>query len=429
MREVIFSKELQQLFKMREQDFTRDRKQPFSNTLLFMFNLLRRSLAIEIDGFVQYLNTRFSVGYTKDFTASAFVQNRKKIDPSVFSHLSCVIIENFYTPDNESLRLFKGFRLLAVDGSHIRLPFTKELSLSYGVTKNQTESDIVQARSSVLYDVLNHITLDARLDKLKIGERELALGHSHRWKKNDLIIYDRGYPSYDFINEHIRKEIDCLIRVKAKWSSVVAAFVATGKTSIVTEISPKQKQSFIGKEYNKDTKLRIRLLRIELPNGEIEVLITTLLDSKNYPAKMFKELYFMRWNVETFYDSLKNKLKLEYFTGYSKLSIQQDFLCAIFISNLQSIIVTDLQEELSNQNLGKQYDYKVNANLSYGFLKNRILELLYLKAPLENILSELEILFLKNTIPIRNGRSNVRHVGKYRARMKPKVTKNQRDAI
>ncbi|WP_419788728.1 hypothetical protein HDF24_13965 [Mucilaginibacter sp. X4EP1] len=49
MRETIFSPELAAKFKMKEQDFTRNRKQPFSSTLLFMFNLLRRTLAIEID--------------------------------------------------------------------------------------------------------------------------------------------------------------------------------------------------------------------------------------------------------------------------------------------------------------------------------------------------------------------------------------------
>ena len=92
-------------------------------------------------------------------------------------------------------------------------------------------------------------------------------------------------------------------------------------------------------------------------------------------------------------------------------------------------MVNDLQEEMAAQNQGKQYDYKVNTNLSYGFLKNRILELLYQQAPLDKIFQELEALFLKHTVPIRNKRTNIRHVGKYRARTKPKVTKNQRDAI
>jgi hypothetical protein len=90
LREAIYSQELAVKFKMKEQDFTRNRKQPFSATLLFMFNLLRRSLSIEIDGFVRYLNDRFSSGCTRNFTPSAFIQNRKKIDPAVFSHLSGV---------------------------------------------------------------------------------------------------------------------------------------------------------------------------------------------------------------------------------------------------------------------------------------------------------------------------------------------------
>lgn len=429
MRETIFSKELALKFKMNDQDFTRNRKQPFSETLLFMFNLLRRSLAVEIDGFVRYLNEHFSLGSARFFTTSAFIQNRKKIDSAVFGHLSGVIIENFYTAENDSLNYLNGVRVLAVDASKLTLPYTSELKKCYGVMQNQSKVEVVQARASVLYDVLNGLALDAVLDNLNKGERELALRHAHRWKKKDLIIYDRGYPSYDFINEHVKLDVDCLTRVTTANFSYAATFVAGGKKSIVTEIYPAQNHSLKGKDYDKSTPLKVRLLRVDLPGGEVEVLITTLLDSIKYPAKMFKELYFLRWGVETFYDELKNKLKVEHFTGYSQVSILQDFFCAIFISNLQSVIVNDLADELAIQNQGKQYDYKVNANLSYGFLKNRILGLLYRQAPLDKIFQELEALFLNHTVPIRSNRTIERHVGKYRARIRPKVTKNQRDAI
>lgn len=429
MREVIFSPELAVKFKMKEKDFTRNRKQPFCATLLFMLNLLRRSLTIEIDGFVRHLNERLCSGSTRHFTSSAFIQNRKKIDPAVFNHLSEIIVENFYTADNSTLNLLNGFRILAVDGSRITLPSTLELKKRYGVTKNQYGAGVVQARVSVLYDVLNGIALDAALDNLSAGERDQALRHSHQWKKNDLIIYDRGYPSYDLVNEHIKSKVDCLIRLKVAYSSIVIAFVASGKKSIVTEMFPKQSQSFKDKEYDKNSTLKVRLLRIELSGGEVEILMTTLLDSKKYPTKLFKELYFLRWGIETFYDELKNKLKVEYFTGYSAVSIQQDFFCAIFISNLQSVMVNGIEEELSVQNEGKKYNYKVNANLSYGFLKNRVLDLLYQRAPLDMIFQELETLFLNNTIPIRNNRTNIREVGKYRNKMKPIITKNQKDAI
>jgi hypothetical protein len=425
LREAIFGRDLALKFKMKEQDFTRNRKQPFSATLLFMFNLLRRSLAIEIDGFVRHLNARFSSGSMQHFTSSAFIQNRKKIDPAVFNHLSEIIVENFYTSDNDAINHLYGFRILAVDGSWITLPFTSELKKYYGVS----QEGIVQARASVLYDVLNGIALDAVLDKLNVGERESALKHAYQWKKNDLIIYDRGYPSYEFIYEHVKQKIDCLIRVKLTHCSSVIAFVATGKKSIVTEIHPQKNQSFKDKEYNKNSTLTVRLVRIELPGGEVEVLMTTLLDSQKYPAKMFKELYFLRWGIETFYDELKNKLKLEYFTGYSKVSIQQDFFCAIFISNIQSVIVNDLEDELAIQNQDRKYNYKVNTNLSYGFLKNRVLDLLYKDAPLDNVFQELETMFLKYTVPIRNNRTNPRNIDKFKHRNKPKVTKNQKDTI
>lgn len=187
--------------------------------------------------------------------------------------------------------------------------------------------------------------------------------------------------------------------------------------------------SFEGKDYDKKATMKVRLIRIDLPSGEIEILMTSLLDSKKYPTNIFKELYFIRWGVETFYDELKNKLKLEYFTGYSQISILQDFYCAIFISNLQSVIVNDLQEELKIMNQKTKLDYKINTNLSYGFLKNRILELLFKEAPLEQVFNELETLFLQNKVPIRKNRNNKRDVGKYRNRTKPFVLKNQKDAI
>jgi hypothetical protein len=271
--------------------------------------------------------------------------------------------------------------------------------------------------------------LDSSLNNLKQGERQLALGHWNQWRKNDLIIYDRGYPSYDFKYKHIKSGVDYLIRTTTSYSNVVKSFVASGKKSRVVEILPGKNQASQDKDYDKNTVMKVRLIRIDLPSGEIEILMTSLLDSKKHPTTMFKELYFLRWGIETFYDELKNKLKLEYFTGYSTISIKQDFFCAIFISNLQSVIVNDLHEELKNKNQKTKLNYKINTNLSYGFLKNRILELLFKEAPLEQVFNELETLFLQNTIPIRKNRNNKRDVGKYRNRIRPFVLKNQKDAI
>lgn len=429
LREVIYSDKIVIDYRMNKTDFSRTRKQPFGDMLLFMFNFLRKSLPIEIDNFVSFINSSTSSLKIENFTKSAFVQKRRKINPKVFKYLTTVISDNFYIEGNEDAKFLFGFRILAVDGSKLTLPFTKELKEDFGETKNQHETQVVQALSSVLYDVLNHIALDAVLENVNSSERELALKHKSHWKKNDLIIYDRGYPSYDFVNEHIDAGIDCLIRVRKNQNTVVSTFITSKKRTSIVDILPHQQLDFTGKKYDKKTAIRVRLIRVDLPSGETEVLMTTLLDSQIYPASIFKELYFLRWGIETYYDELKNKLKVEFFTGYSKNTIMQDFFCAIFISNLQSVIVNSLQDEIKEKNFNTRLDYKINTNLSYGFLKNRILELLIKEAPLETVFSELENIFLQNKTPIRENRSNKRNIGKYRVRSKPKVTKNQKDAI
>jgi hypothetical protein len=352
-----------------------------------------------------------------------------KINPEVFKHLSEVIIENTYVQTNTNLKFFNGFRLLAVDGSKITLPYTENLKKAFGESKNNTTTSIVQGRTSVLYDVLNHMALDSVLEHSKIGERELALRHSLSWGQNDLIIYDRGYPSYDFKYEHLKQGVNFIIRASTTQSKAVISFVSSGKRSLITDVFPQEKHSFKGKAYNKNTAIKLRLVRVDLPNGETEILMTSLLDAQKYPSKMFKELYFLRWGIETFYDELKHKLKVEYFTGYSETSVLQDFYCAIFMSNLQSTIVNDLQDELALKNKETKLDYKINTNLSYGFLKNRVLELLFKEGALEDVFTELQKLFLIHTIPIRPNRNNPRNIGKYRNRIRPLVLKNQKDAI
>jgi hypothetical protein len=394
-----------------------------------MMNFLTKSLPIEIENFVSHLKQSCCLIHFKSFTKSAFVQCRKKIQPEVFKKLSGMLIDEFYTENELGIKLWNGFRVLAVDGSSITLPFTKELKKIYGLTKNQTNTGVVQARVSVLYDVLNKYVLDSQLSPKSVGERALGLLHIEKSRTNDLIIYDRGYPSYDFINTHLTKSIDYLMRVKVSFSGVTKSFIASNKRSQIVEIYPGKNVDISDKQYDKNTPIKVRLLRVDLPCGETELLITSLLHNKKYPNKTFKELYFKRWGVETYYDELKNKLKVEYFSGYSNQSILQDFNAAIFISNVQTLIVSDLEDEIKEQTKNRKIAYKVNTNLSYGFLKNKIITLFFSNTEMEDIVNQLKILFKQELVPIRPNRSNKRNIGKYRRREKPKVTKNQRDSI
>jgi len=411
-------------YKYSDKDFTRTKTLSFPITLLIISNFIRKSLSLEIVNFVNIFN-KVSISKLNTFTKSAFVQSRKKIKPEVFKHLSSVLIDEFYTDNDLSVKLWNGFRLLAVDGSRINLPNTKELEKIYGRTKNKT-GGIVQARTSLLYDLLNKFVLDSKLVPLSIGENILALEHLNHAKKNDLIIYDRSYPSFELVYHHTKKEIDFLIRVKTTFNNVVKEFVKSGKKNQIVSIKPAKNKSFEGKGYTRDDSIKVRLIAVKLSDGNIEILMTSLLNSKKYSNKIFKELYFKRWGIETFYDEFKNKLKVEYFSGYSNNTIRQDFNVAIFVSNIQSLIVNDLVEEIQEKTKGRQLKYKVNSNLSYGFLKDRIISLL---TEDKDMVEELKTLFASHLVPIRPNRKNKREYGKYRSKTKPKTYTNRKDAL
>ena len=393
-----------------------------------MVNFLNKSLSLEIVNFVNHLKEKLGRGQSF-FTKSAFVQARNKVSPDVFLYLIKRLIDEFYTDNSNVKLILTGFRVLAVDGTCITLPTTKELEDLYGKSTNQNQAYTVQARASVLYDLSNRLALNSILTPIDIGERELALQQLQHCQKGDLVIYDRGYPSYDLFHEHYEKNVAFVIRAKSNFNSVASEFLKSGKTSQVVEFFPGKRMDLTDKTYTKNTPLKVRLIRIELPGGEIELLITSLTDSKKYKHSIFKELYFRRWKIETYFDELKNKLGIEHFSGYSNQSILQDFYAAIFVSNLQSLIVTELAEELAQDTRNSKYSYKVNTALSYGFMKDRILTVFFKKGDMNTIITELKDLFRGNLVPIRPERSNPRNVWKYKVRMKPKVTKNQKSTL
>lgn len=414
---------------MSDKDFTRVRKQSFSGTLLFMMNRITKTLSIEIDNFIRVLRRSDASSAADTFTKSAFVQYRKKINSAVFKELSNNLIHEFYTDNDDSIKLWRGFRLLAVDGSKLTLPNTKELHKAFGTVINQSDTIITQGQISVLYDVLNEFVIDGILAPLSNSENALALGHLNYSKQGDLILYDRGYPSFDIMYEHGKRGIDFLFRVQSNFNNPVKEFIASNKQMQIAKIYPDKTSNLSGKEYSKASSILVRFNKVILPDGTIEVLISSLLDVLKYENSLFKDLYFKRWGIETFYDELKNKLKLGNFSGYSVQSIYQDFYSTLLVSNIQTLLVGEINDELELKKHQTKYLYKVNANISYGILKDRIIELFFSDNQMNVITKEIKDLLKRNIIPVRPNRKFNRNTKKYRNRIKPNVTKNQKDAF
>ena len=150
--------------------------------------------------------------------------------------------------------------------------------------------------------------------------------------------------------------------------------------------------------------IKIRLVKVVLDNGEIEVLATSLLDKQLYPQEDFKKLFWYRWGVETFYGTIKDRLALENFTGKTAESVKQDFYSTIFISNLETILTDDATSQLEEKSKNNKNSTKVNKSISFNAIKNNLICLLMTETDIDTLLLKMTKTFMSSPTSIRPGR-------------------------
>lgn len=262
-----------------------------------------------------------------------------------------------------------------------------------------------KARLSQMFDVLNRITLDAILAPKAHGERDLAALHFDLLMAGDLALLDRGYPAFWlFVLIRLQNAHFCA-RMKLRGWKVVEEFVASGKPEQSVTIFPCANAIQECQERHlPTTPLTLRLIRIELDDGEIEVLATSLLDDAQYPVSIFKELYHLRWPVEEDYKVMKSRIEVENWSGKSVLAVYQDFHAKVFTKNLTAMLAHPAQQVVEQESQGKKYIYHVNMVNAFSKIKDTLVLLLQ-RSTIRPLLEHLWQQMTQTVEPVRPGRS------------------------
>jgi hypothetical protein len=218
-------------------------------------------------------------------------------------------------------------------------------------------------------------------------------------------------------------EYKFVMRVSTKFNNTVKAFMRSSAQDGIMSFHPhhdavKQMQE-MGLNVTKETFINLRLVKIPLSTGETEVLVTNLFQSEMYSIDDLKEVYALRWGIETFYGTAKNQLQIECFSGIKQICIEQDYYANLFVYNLQSIIEKQSEPVLEKINEQRVLSYKINKNISWASLKNQLI-LLFLTNDSSKILLELQLLFQQHLEPVRPDRKfpriwkKMHGAGKYR---------------
>src|SRR6185369_12662418 len=137
---------------------------------------------------------------------------------------------------------------------------------------------------------------------------------------------------------------------------------------------------------------------------EVEVLATSLLDESKFSNEDFNYLYSLRWGAETFFSKIKGRLALENFTGKTVESIYQDFWSTVFISNIETIMVEDVEEDINTNKPDDKKDQKINKAVSFNAIKNMAFEIFFNESDQDRVISKLTTLFRMNPIIVRKDR-------------------------
>ena len=345
-------------FKANPKDFSRKRKLEFKHLLFSIMSFGKSSIQVEVDRFYRTLFQ--SSNNLTSISKSAFTQSRKKLLPEAFIELADEQL-TYFSDNAPNNKTWNGYRLVAIDGSSLNLPDSLEIQQHYGFTRNQHDK-INKARCSFAYDVCNELILDAQITAFKSCEKELAVLHLQKLNPlTDILIFDRGYPALWLMALLQKMKFKFCFRLSTSWKDAVD--LTNSNETDIDWVSVRRSNKGCDKftTYELPRKLSgLRLLKIPLSSGQIEILATNLLDREVFDVPTMKSLYNMRWGAEEPFKLFKKAINIEHFTGKTVHSIRQDFHAKVFMLNIASIMRTQYIDEHNRSEIKTKHFKKVN---------------------------------------------------------------------
>lgn len=394
-------------------DFTRKRKQSFQDIIKFLISMENDATKREL---LKFFN--FSLNAPTD---SAFNQQRAKIKSFAFEYLF-----HQFTSFIEDEKYFKGYRLLACDGSGLYISRNpSDTETYYAPCTSQKGFNLLHLNT--IYDLNNHKYLDAEIQSIhQRDEREalrIMLNRLHSEEPEKIIVIaDRGYTGLNIFDFIEKKHMKYLIRTKAPISNKMLYGIEIPDTEefdiTVTlylthslKMAKKrkdQKLHFIPKRER--TKklgiedihiLKLRIVKFALKTNSYEYLVTNL-PQEEFDSKQLRELYGMRWGIESSYKELKFAAGLINFHAKKREYIMQEIWARLTLYNYSEAVALRITVQRLQNKASAKCKYQLNYTTALYLCR------LYLRIiPLITAV-QLETIIECNILPVRQGRTAFR---------------------
>ena len=392
-------------------DFTRKRKLSFETVMNLILSMGGNSLTSEL---MEYFD------YDVDMaSSSAFIQQRDKLLPFAFEFLL-----NEFTHSFRDLKTYRGYRLLAVDGSDLNISHNPNDVDTYFQSIPNSKG-FNQLHLNAMYDLCNKLYVDVCIQPGRKENEFRALTDMvdrSNISSDVIVIADRGYESYNVFAHIEQKGWKYAIRVKDIMSNgILSALklpdedefdvnihrILTRKQTKVTKSNPELYKflpinstfDYLDLKINMFYPITFRVVRFKISEDAYETIITNL-DPEKFPPEKIKELYHLRWGIETSFRELKYAIGLISFHSKKVENITQEIFARLVMYNFCELITM----HVVIQQKETKYSYQVNFTRAIQVCRY------YFKYQSNISPPDVEALIRKNILPIREGRKDPRKI-------------------
>ena len=392
-------------------DFTRDRKLPFEAVVLLLISMGGNSI---------YKELLESHGYDpKTATTSAFIQQRDKILPCAFEFLLHEFNQSY-----SDIKRYCGYRLLAADGSDLHIPTNPKDSDTY-YNSNPAGNGHNLLHLNALFDLCNKLYVDSLIQLSRHqneGKALVDMVDRSRIADNIIIIADRAYECYNNLAHIEKKGWKYLIRLKDTGGRCILHGLrlprneqfdvrvdriltkkqtneTKSKPDIYKIINSNSTFDFLDLETNLFYPITFRVVRFKITDDFYETVITNL-DQYEFSSCELKNLYKMRWGIETSFRELKYAVGLTSFHSKKRERIVQEVFARIIMYNLAEMITSHVVISQSDTIHYYQVNFTVAIHICRHYLR------LLRNAPPFDV----EALIRMNILPVRPDRKDKRKI-------------------
>lgn len=236
-------------------------------------------------------------------TPEAICHARKRLGVLPLKHFHRELVASW----KPSTPTFHGLRVKGIDGSVFTVPDTAKNDAVFGRQNgSRGPAAYPQLLGVFTVDVATHRIADCIFVPYLTSERTALPVLLRALQPGELLLLDRGLPSFRAIFTCARKKVNFVFRISSKWKPQFRRKLGNGDTLMRFEANKSSRIKL--PRGQRGATFDLRVVEYRVGKGEIVRLVTDLLDTDKYPAQELAELYHERWECEIAYKQLKSQL-------------------------------------------------------------------------------------------------------------------------